>query len=263
MRTGKENFPLRLIVAISFVIMIAVNALANIIPINGLNTGQVSDFYENLFAPAGITFSIWGVIYLLLLLYTIYQFGFFQEDVDSYKEELFKKIGIYFSISSILNSIWILAWHYRMIEISLVIIILMLICLIIINEKTKKATLSLKDRIFIKIPFSIYFGWLTIATIANVTTLLVKVGWNGFGIPEQIWTIAVLIVGLLIGVGTMVKNKDFFYGLVIIWAYIGIYIKHTSATGYNSQYGSIIGALIPSLVILVLSEIYVLFKKRA
>ncbi len=121
--------------------------------------------------------------------------------------------------------------------------------------------MSLKDRFFIKLPFSIYFGWLTIATIANVTTLLVKIGWNGFGISEVIWTITILIVGLLISVLTIIKNKDFFYGLVIIWAYIGIYIKHTSATGFNGEYGSIIGVLIASLVVLILTEIYVLFKK--
>ncbi len=127
MTSKKDNLSLKLTVAISYIIMILVNALANIIPINGVTSGEVSDFYGNLFAPAGVTFSIWGVIYFLLLLYTIYQFGFLQKGVDPYKEELLKKIGIYFSISSILNAIWIFTWHYRIIELSLPIIILMLV----------------------------------------------------------------------------------------------------------------------------------------
>lgn len=262
MRVYKENFPLKVTVAITYLIMVVVNALANIIPINGVTSGEVSDFYANLFAPAGITFAIWGVIYFLLFIYVIYQFGLFQRCTDPYREELFKKIGFYFSISSILNAAWIFAWHYFIIELSLIIIILMLICLILINQYTKKATLSFKDKFFIRLPFSIYFGWLTIATIANVTTLLVKLGWSGFGISEVIWTIIVLIVGLIISITTILTNKDFFYGLTIIWAYIGIYIKHTSPNGFNGEYQSIITTLVVCLVFLVLSEIYLIYFNR-
>lgn len=260
MKLGKENFPLKLFVAISFGIMVILNALANIIPINGLNTGQVSDSYGSLFAPAAITFSIWGLIYILLLFYTLYQFGFFQKELDLYREGLFKKIGIYFTISSILNSFWILAWHYKRIELSLVLIILMLLCLILINQNTKEASLSLKDKVFIKIPFSIYFGWLTIATIANVTSLLVKLDWHAYGISKVIWAVLVLILGLLIGVGITVKNRDFFFGLVLVWSYGGIYIKHTSESGFDGKYGAIIGALVACMIILLISQIYVFLK---
>lgn len=260
MNINKENFPLKIIVAVTYLLMVTMNALANILPINGLNTGQISDSFENLFAPAGITFSIWGVIYLMLLLYVIYQFGFFQDKSDPYKEELFRTIGIYFAISSVLNTFWILAWHYLFIEVSLVLIIGVLICLIFINQHTKSANIGLKDKFFIRLPFSIYFGWLTVATIANVTTLLVKLGWNGFGVGEDIWTIIILVVGLIIAVLTILKNRDFFYGAVIIWAYIGIYIKHTGV--FNSNYQNIIYTVMASLALLVLTEIYLIFSNN-
>lgn len=262
MDINKENFPIKVTAAITYLIMVIVNALANILPINGVPTGEVSDMYGNLFAPAGVTFAIWGVIYFLLLLYAIYQFGIFQKEVYPQREELFKKIGIYFSISSILNSIWIFLWHYYLIEISLIFIIGMLICLILINQQTKKADLSFKDKFFIRLPFSIYFGWLTVATIANVTTALVKVGWGGFGISETVWTIIVLVVGLLIGALTILRNKDFFYGLVLIWAYVGIYIKHTSASGFDGNYQSIITTVVVCLVFFVLAEVYMLYRGK-
>lgn len=262
MRLNKENFSLKVVVAVTYLIMVTMNALANIIPINGMNTGEISDSFPNLFAPAGITFTIWGIIYFLLLLYVIYQFIQFKSESDPYKEELFKKIGIYFAISSIANSIWILAWHYKLIALSLILIIIVLICLILINQHTKVANLSLKDNFFIKVPFSIYFGWVTVATIANVTTLLVDIGWGGFGISETLWTIVILIIGVLIAVATIIRNRDFFYGLVIIWAYIGIYIKHTSPSTFNGEYQPVITTLVICLVFLVLTEIYMIYSKR-
>lgn len=262
MRINKENISLKIIATVTYLIMVTMNALANIIPINGMNTGEISDSFPNLFAPAPITFAIWGVIYFLLLLYAIYQFIEFENDSDSNKEELFKKIAIYFSISSVANSIWILAWHYKLIPLSLLLIIVVLVCLILINQQTKASRLSLKDNFFIRVPFSIYFGWVTVATIANVTTLLVDIGWNGFGISETIWMILILIVGALITIATILTYKDFFYGLVVIWAYFGIYIKHTSASGFNGDYGSIITTTIVCLISLIIAEFYMIYSNR-
>ena len=259
MKLNKTNYSIKITSLITFLLMVGINALANILPINGITTGNVSDSYPNLFAPAGITFSIWGVIYLLLFIYSIHQFGIFEKEEDLYREDLFKKIGIYFSISSVLNSVWIFTWHYRILEVSLIIIIAMLILLIIINNITKEADLSFKDYFLIRLPFSIYMGWLTIATIANVTTLLVKLGFNGFGISDTIWTVVVLIVGLIISSLTILRNKDVAFGFPIIWAYIGIYIKHVSKSGWNAEYSAIIFTTVASIVILVMVEIYICF----
>ena len=262
MKINKTNYAVKITTLVTFLIMVGVNALANILPINGVTSGEVSDSYTNLFAPAGITFSIWGLIYLLLFFYSIYQFGIFQKEEDPYKEDLFKRIGILFSISSILNAVWIFTWHYRIIEVSLIIIIAMLVLLIMINNITKGASLSLKDYLFIRFPFSIYMGWITIATIANVTTLLVKLGFDGFGISEVVWTIIVIVIGLIIASLTILRNRDAAYGLPVIWAYIGIYIKHISKDGWNAEYSTIIFTTVASIVILVMVELYTLFNLK-
>ncbi|MGB3160000.1 MAG: tryptophan-rich sensory protein [Carnobacterium sp.] len=262
MKINKTNFPIKIVTFVTYLIMIVANALATLLPINGMTTGEISDSYPNLFAPAGITFSIWGVIYLFLFLYCMYQFGLLQGKEDFHKEKLFKKVGVLFSISSVLNTVWILTWHYGMIGLSVPIMLGILILLILINNLTKNADLSLKDYIFIRLPFSIYLGWITVATIANITTYLVKIGFNGFGISEVLWTIIILLVGVVIAALTIIRNKDVAYGLVIIWAYAGIYIKHLSDTGWNAEYSSIIFTVVASILIVFVVEVYTLFKLR-
>jgi len=250
------------LVAITFVLMVVVNALANILPINGVNSGEVSDFYANLFAPAGVTFSIWGIIYLLLLGYTLYQLGIFQDKKNIVKVNLLEKIGIVFAISSIANTVWIFTWHYKLISLSFLLILVILGCLNYINTLIMAEKLSGKEKFLIALPFSVYFGWITVATIANATTFLVSAGWNGFGISAEIWTVIVLIVGLLIGGLTTFRNKDLAYGLVLIWAYIGILIKHVSKTGFAGMYPAVVAAVSVCLVFFVLIELYVIFFKN-
>lgn len=150
--------------------MIIMNYLANALPLNNVTTGQLSDSYPNLFVPAGITFSIWGVIYLLLAIFCVIQFTGANQVVIS-------KIGLLFAATCILNGLWIVAWHYRLVGLSLLIMTAFLISLIIINILIKGLTFS-----FVKAAFGVYLGWICIATIANVTTLLVSIGWSGFGI---------------------------------------------------------------------------------
>lgn len=253
---------IKIMVAVTFALMVVVNALANILPINGINTGQVSDSYFNLFAPAGITFSIWGVIYLLLAAYTLYQIGLFQDKSAVSKDKLLEKIGLVFSISSLANTVWIFSWHYRYIIFSFLLMLVILACLIYINRLLKAENLEQRENMLIAVPFSVYFGWITVATIANATVLLVSLGWNRFGISEAIWTIVILLVGMLIGSVTLFRNRDFAYGLVLIWAYVGILIKHTSADGFANMYPSVVIAVVVSLAVFVLVELYVLLGRR-
>ncbi len=250
----------------SFLIMVVVNALANIIPINGVGTGEVSDSYPNLFAPAGYTFAIWGLIYLLLAGYVLYQLGFFRTDNNSARLELINKINPYFILSSIANTLWIFSWHYYNIGLSMLFMIVILLCLIIINIEINNSELfknaKLKDKLLIKLPFSVYYGWITVATIANATTYLVSIGWNGFGISESIWTVLIITVGLIISVANILKYNDIAYGLVIIWAYVGILVKHVSESGFAGQYPSIIAAVSIAVAVLIVAEIYVLLYDK-
>ena len=252
----------RIHVPVTFLIMILVNALANILPINGQGTGAVSDSYPNLFAPAGLTFSIWGVIYVLLGGFTLYLLGILRKKEAPLKTRLLESISLIFSVSSIANTVWIFAWHYNQIELSLVLMLVILGCLILINQLTVKETFSLQEKILIRLPFSVYFGWITVATIANVTTLMVDAGWKGFGISETAWTVVILAVGALIGIVTMQRQKDVAYGLVLIWAYLGILIKHATDSGFDSRYPIVIVAVSVCLTLFVLSEIRLILPKR-
>lgn len=242
--------------------MIVTNVLANVLPINGQTTGEVSAKYSNLFAPAGFTFSIWSVIYVLLGLHVLYQLCFFHKKQKPSTYRLLTQVGIYFSISSILNTLWILAWHNERLLISVILMIGLLLCLININKLTAKASLSLKESFFIKLPFSIYFGWITVATIANITAFLVSIEWDGFGLSEVTWTILILIIGTIIGVVTMLRLHNPAYGLAVLWGYFGIYSKHTSETGFNNQYPAIILTVMICMVVISLTIILVAIGNR-
>ena len=262
MEEGSVKQSTRILVTATYLIMIVINALANILPINGKGTGAVSDSYPNLFAPAGLTFSIWGVIYILLAGFTLHLWGILPRKSDPEKTKLLEKIGLIFSISSIANSVWIFAWHYDAIGLSVVLMLVILACLILINLATRKETFTLTQKLLIRLPFSVYFGWITVATIANMTTLLVDAGWKGFGISETLWTIVILIVGLLIGSATMLRQKDVAYGLVLLWAYFGILIKHTSEGGFDSRYPAIIVTISVCLTLFVLTQLKLILPAR-
>ena len=257
----KRSVLFKFLIALTFVGMVTVNALANILPLNGIGTGAVSDSYPNLFAPTGLTFAIWGLIYLLLALSTLYQLGLFRgnekEDVT-----LMRKVGFMFAVSSLTNAAWIFAWHYNRIALSLILMVLLLLYLIDIVVNINAKALTTREKWFLRLPFSVYFGWITVATIANATTLLVSVGWDRFGLSESTWTFIMLAVGALIGLITTLRYKDIAYGLVLIWAYTGILIKHLSPTGFGGQYRGVILMLIVCLVLFAATVIYILINQR-
>ncbi len=258
----KQQFtPTSILVAITFVLMISVNALANILPIAGITTGEVSDSFPNLFAPAGVTFSIWGVIYLLLGLFTLYQLGLFQKE-ERADEEGIKRVGTIFAFSSLMNSIWIFCWHYKVILLSVILMLLILLSLIFIHLLLKKMPMTPKQWVFIKLPFSIYFAWITVATIANITALLVFMGFSGWGLSEPAWASTLIIIGTLLGMTTAIAAKDIPYLATLIWAFSGILIKHTSESGFNRAYPVVINTVQGSLLLLVATLVLILFMKR-
>jgi hypothetical protein len=253
------NKLLKVLVAIAFVAMIVVNALANILPINGIDTGAVSNAYPNLFAPIGLTFAVWGLIYLLLAGYTVYQF---KTGWSAGREQLLAKINRYFLASSVLNFVWIFSWHYQVIWLSLLLIVSILICLIKIADILRGQKLQGLEKVLIGWPFSIYFGWITVATIANATVWLVSWHWNGFGLSDVWWTVTVLLVGALIGAWRLVKDQQLAYGLVIMWAYFGILLKHLSPLYFAGRYPAIVATVIFCLAIIGLTELFLLYRTK-
>ena len=197
----------------AFAVMIVLNYLANALPLNGKTTGELSAEYPNLFVPAGLTFSIWGIIYLMLFIFIVVQFR------ESNKL-LVQQIGWLFAISCILNSLWIVAWHYQWLSVSLIIMLGLLVSLVVINISLKGQPIGLT-----KASFGIYLGWICIATIANVTALLVSFEWGGWGMSEQFWAIAMILIGALIAFVTTLRMNNPFVAIAVLWAFLGIILK--------------------------------------
>ena len=179
--------------AIGVVGTVVVNTLANTLPINGLNTGELSDMYPNLFTPAGYVFSIWGVIYLLLLAFTYYQFSSRSKD-----EGYIEKIGYLFIVSCLANIAWIFLWHYLYVEVSLIAMFILLGSLIGIYLKLDigRSEASQDEKRFVHLPFSVYLGWITVAPIANVTAALVKNGYTELFLGAQTWTALMIVIAV-------------------------------------------------------------------
>ena len=209
-----------------YVGVIAVNALANILPINGYNTGQISAFYPNTFVPAGFTFSIWGVIYLLLLAYTIgYTYYSIQRQAYPKAFILIDRINPYFLLTCIFNMAWIVAWHYLQIELSVLIMLLFLSTLIqlFLKTKTMALDLSLTQRFILQTPFIVYLGWISVATIANITALLVAYKWTAWNIAPAYWSATMILIAIVLAVLMLRKFKVVEFALVVAWALWGIY----------------------------------------
>ncbi len=245
--------PVKILVTLTYLVMIAANVAANALPLNGRNTGEVSDAYSNLFTPAGVTFSIWGVIYLLLGAHVLYQLGLFRDRPDTAADTaLLNRVGVLFALSSLTNTAWIFAWHYDLIPLSALLLVVILVLLALIVTTVRRANLSGRRRWFIGVPFSVYFGWSTVAVVANVTVLLVYWKWDGFGIADSDWAVAVILVAMAIGTWVMLRNRDVAYGLVLIWAYIGILVRQTSDLA--GRYPMIIAAVVVALLVYLMAE---------
>lgn len=239
----------------AYIVMVAVNYLAVSLPLNGRDTGAISDNYLNLFAPAGYAFSIWGLIYTLLAIYVIYQ-------LRRKKDEVVTQVNRFFIPNALLNASWIFAWHYDLIWLSVIIMAGLLLTLIRINDILRASNLSRNERWLVRLPFNVYFGWITVATIANITVFLVYLHWNGFGLPENFWTIAALLVGALIGSWRMLRDRFIPYGLVLIWAYSAILFRHLSASGFNGKYPAVITTVILCLLMFAGAIILISIKKK-
>ena len=209
----------------AFLFTVLVNGLAGSTTIlGGKNTAQISDANPNLITPAGYVFSIWGVIYILLGVFVVFQ-ALPSEKGKDYQ----KRIGWLFVLSSLLNIAWLFLWQFEYLSLSVVLMFLLLATLISIYLRLNigKSTAPLREKLAVHVPFSVYLGWITIASIANVAVTLVSVNWDGFGINPETWAALIVIIALLITLIVIATRKDVAYGLVIIWALVGIAVKQS------------------------------------
>jgi hypothetical protein len=212
---------------LGFLTVLILNGLANGLPLNGYTTGELSDMYPNLFTPAGFTFSIWGLIYLALAGFIVFQTRSFFN--NSQHPKAINLIGMWFFISCLANSSWIVAWHYQHVWLSVLLMGLLLFSLITIyrNLGIGIREVAPLEKWLVHAPFSLYLGWISVATIANITAFLVELNFNGWGLPAPFYVSAMLIVTTLLGMYMLHKNFDWVYVLVLLWAFCGIYYKRT------------------------------------
>ena len=215
-----------------FIITLAVNALGAAGLINGLSQKQISDMYVTLITPSPSTFSIWGVIYLLLLISLVVMIV--KKD-DAYYQKAIDRITVLFRISCALNIAWIIAFSFVQIELSVLLIIGFVITLSLICQRL--LTLQDRNRWLLPLSFGIYAGWLFIATVVNIAAALVKLKWNGFGMSDEVWAVIVLITAVFLVILVLLKIRNAAFPLPVAWAYLGIYQFLTAPEGFKGEFG--------------------------
>ncbi len=211
----------------AYVTVIVVNYLSNALPLNGRTAGEISDALPSFFTPAGYTFSVWGLIYLALLGFVVYQ------ALPAQRTARFRdRIGWLFIASSMANVGWLFAWHYGFYWLSVLVMLALLALLIAIYVRLKVglpgAAAGWREKIFVHLPFSLYLGWITVATIANISSVAAHSGWDGFGISGPIWSAIMIFAAAVVAGVLLLRRSDPAYSGVLIWALFGIRAAHSA-----------------------------------
>lgn len=220
-----RNYLRQIAVVVTVVLTLTVNGLANALPINGQNTGQISDRFHVYFVPAGYVFAIWGVIYIGLIAFAVFQ------ALPAQRENpRLQATGWWIALGGLANSVWIFLWHYEYFALTVVVMLVLLATLVVtyLRLGIGRTTVSTAETWAVRVPFSIYLGWITVATVANVTSLLDDVNWDGFGVAPEVWMGLVLAAVVVIATLMNVTRRDVAYALVILWALAGISVKHAA-----------------------------------
>jgi benzodiazapine receptor len=205
-------------VVAALVTTVAVNGLANALPINGQTTGEVSARFPLLITPPGYVFAIWGPIYLGLTGYSAYQAMSHQRE-----NPRLRKIGWLFVLSCLANCAWLLLWHYNRFRWTMVVMVMLLVLLLAIYTRLEHtAAAPWLEKLLVRLPFSIYTAWITVATLVNASVVLSNEGWNGMDLDPQVWAGILVSAGVTLGATIGVANRDPAYPLVLTWAFSGI-----------------------------------------
>jgi hypothetical protein len=211
---------------LTVILALTVNILASALPLNGQNTGEISDRFQVYFVPAGYVFAIWGLIYIGWIAFIIFQFRRSQRE-----NPRLQGLGYLFALSNLANAAWLFCWHYNQFGLSVLVMLALLGLLITsyLRLDVNRRPVSRTEYWSVDVLFSVYLGWITVATVANITDWLYLVEWNGFGISAQVWAVIMLAIASLLGLGMALLRRDVGYLSVLVWAFVGIALKQTSA----------------------------------
>ena len=222
MNTTKSNLKsLQIVNIVAVIAVIVMNILSSALPLNGRSVESISDALPSYFTPAGYTFAIWGLIYSALL-----GFGMYQALPAQRERPFLNKIGWLFAVSTVFNIAWLFSWHYGVYALSILFMAGLLVTLIAIylrlNIGRRDASLTTADKLLYQAPFSLYLGWITVATIANISSVVNYWGWNGFGIDQPIWSAMMMSVAVIVSGVLLINRRNLAYAGVLVWALFGI-----------------------------------------
>ena len=240
-----------------FIVTLAFNTLGAIGVINGLSQKQISDMYITLITPSPATFSIWSVIYMLLLISVIVMIA---RKNDTYYDNAVNQISSLFRISCVLNIAWIVSFSYLLVELSLLFILGFVITLALICQRL----LEIQDnkRWLLPLTFGLYTGWLVIATVVNTAAALVKLKWNGFGLVNDVWGIMILVIAVFLVIFVLSKNRNAAFPLPVAWAYLGIYQFLEAPEGFKGEFGLLQNVALAGAAVLVVVAATQLYRNR-
>ncbi|MEO0288946.1 MAG: tryptophan-rich sensory protein [candidate division WOR-3 bacterium] len=244
---------------LTLILLLGFNIAVSVLPLNSISTKEVSDKYPALIVPYSVTFSIWFIIYILLVLFVLNQLNFIFKR-DKKRGVLIEKVGILFFLSSLFNVLWLFCWHYEKLFLSVLVIILLLITLIILYIRLGIGKKDFSESlVFVKTPISVYLAWISVATIANISSYLGSLNLYIFDNYEILWTILMIIISLFLAIFMVLKNNDIIFALVFIWAYIGIIMKQIMFNDKKSI--QIILIILSSIIILTFFATFDEIKK--
>lgn len=235
----------------ALLLTLVVNGLANSLPLNGQTTGEVSARFPVLFTPAPFTFSIWGLIYLLLLAFAVYQL------FPAQHTALFlDRIGYWFVLSCALNCAWLVLWHYEQFVLTFIVMLGLLGSLIVMYQRLNigRRRVTLLEKWAVNVPFSVYLGWISVAALANFAVVLSTLNLDSLGLPPLIFTLILLLIATSLAMSMILRRNEIAYPLVIVWALLGIAARHQQALPVLAVPAALLACFIITTLILVRIE---------
>jgi hypothetical protein len=246
---ARPNVALRIVVAASVVAMIVMNVLANALPFFGRGTGQVSALYPTLVTPAGYVFAIWGLIYIGMLAYASAQFI-----APLSHDPLPDRLAWPLIVSSVANVAWLLLWQSLNIFWTVPVMLVLLVSLIsayVMSRQGRPERPSALERWAVRAPLGLYLGWISVATIANISAALYAARWNGWGIPAAWWGVVVLVVGAALAIVGLLRDRAVIFAGVFVWAFAGISVATSSPLVRVAAGGLAVAIVLGAVVSLV------------
>jgi hypothetical protein len=235
----------------TYAVTLVANGAAVALPLNGLTTAEISDRFPALVTPANYVFGIWSLIYLLLGAFSIWQ-ALPRNRADG----TLRSVGYLPAVAGVLNALWVVLWHFEVFALTVPVMIALLLTLIEIHRRLRGVRASSgAERWLVGLPFSVYLGWITVATIANISQMLLWAGYDGAPIGEAAWSVIVLGVGVAIAAAMLLREADWAYALVIVWAYAGIAVK-------QSEMVTVVAASVGALIVVALIIAVVVRPRR-